>query len=87
MAGCGGVRRACHGRLVPDPGERPAFCLLGNFVEYQLAAKKLRPDRFRGPGRVWGLRPVVQLGTVVYTEGGYETEPRSNNVAPKRKPC
>ena len=53
------------------------------FVEYQLAAKAMRPDRHvvmaaygdYGPGYI-GTAPA-------YPEGGYETEPRSSFVAPE----
>lgn len=53
------------------------------FVEYQLAAKAMRPDRHvvmaaygdYGPGYIGTMRS--------YAEGGYETEPRSSFVAPE----
>lgn len=53
------------------------------FVEYQLAAKEMRPDRHvvmaaygdYGPGYIGTARS--------YGEGGYETEPRSSFVAPQ----
>jgi hypothetical protein len=53
------------------------------FVEYQLAAQKMRPD-----GVVclaaYGDYGTGYIGTqVAYDEGGYETQPSSTNVAPE----
>lgn len=53
------------------------------FVEYQLAAKALRPDRFVAMAAYGDYAPWY-IGTArAYEEGGYETEPRSSNVAPE----
>jgi hypothetical protein len=56
------------------------------FVEYQLAAKAMRPDRHivmaaygdYGPGYIGTAR--------AYSEGGYETQPSSSFVAPEVEP-
>jgi hypothetical protein len=52
------------------------------FVEYQLAAKALRP---RVALAAYGDEGALYIGTKkAYAEvGGYETEPRSSNVAPE----
>jgi hypothetical protein len=52
------------------------------FVEYQLAAKKMRPDLHVAMA-AYGEYGSAYIGTErAYSEGGYETEPRSSNVAP-----
>ncbi|MBN8626079.1 MAG: hypothetical protein J0M17_11370 [Planctomycetes bacterium] len=61
--------------LVHMPGEL--------FVEYQLAAQKLRPD-----GTVcmaaYGDGGTGYIGTeIAYEQGGYETQPSSSNTAPQ----
>ncbi len=62
-------------RLLHLPGEL--------FVEYQLAAKAERPDRFVALAAYADYGPWY-IGTArAYEEGGYETEPRSSNVAPE----
>jgi hypothetical protein len=62
-------------RLLHLPGEL--------FVEYQLAAKAERPGRFVAMAAYGDYGPWY-IGTErAYTEGGYETEPRSSNVAPE----
>lgn len=62
-------------RLLHLPGEL--------FVEYQLAAKAGHPDRFVAMAAYGDYGPWY-IGTErAYTEGGYETEPRSSNVAPE----
>lgn len=61
-------------RILHMPGEL--------FVEYQLAAKKMRPDLHVAMA-AYGEYATAYIGTErAYTEGGYETEPRSSNVAP-----
>jgi hypothetical protein len=61
-------------RLLHMPGEL--------FVEYQLAAKKMRPDLHVAMAAYGDYAPAY-IGTErAYFEGGYETEPRSSNVAP-----
>jgi hypothetical protein len=62
-------------RVLHMPGEL--------FVEYQLAAQKLRPDLFVAMA-AYGEYAPGYIGTeAAYSEGGYETEPRSSLVAPK----
>ena len=62
-------------RVVHMPGEL--------FVEYQLAAQKMRPDKHVAMA-AYGDYGSAYIGTqVAYSEGGYETEPRSSNVAPQ----
>lgn len=53
------------------------------FVEYQLAAKAMRPDLFVAMAAYGDYGPWY-IGTArAYDEGGYETEPTSSNVAPE----
>ena len=53
------------------------------FVEYQLAAKQMRP-KLKVAMAAYGDYGTFYIGTErAYTEGGYETEPRSSNVAPE----
>lgn len=62
-------------RILHLPGEL--------FVEYQLAAKALRSDLFVAMA-AYGDYGTWYIGTArAYEEGGYETEPRSSNVAPE----
>jgi hypothetical protein len=61
-------------RVLHMPGEL--------FVEYQLAAKQMRPDCHVAMA-AYGDYGTAYIGTErAYSEGGYETEPRSSNVAP-----
>lgn len=53
------------------------------FVEYQLAAKALRPDLHLAVAAYGDYGPAYIGTTRSYSEGGYETEPRSSNVAPE----
>ena len=62
-------------RLLHLPGEL--------FVEYQLAAKAARPDRFVAVAAYGDYGPGY-IGTAVgYEQGGYETSPSASNVAPE----
>lgn len=62
-------------RILHLPGEL--------FVEYQLAAKAMRPDH-RVAMAAYGDYGPGYIGTArAYSEGGYETEPRSSFVAPE----
>lgn len=62
-------------RLLHLPGEL--------FVEYQLAAKAMRPDLHVAMAAYGDYGPAY-IGTArAYEEGGYETAPRSSNVAPE----
>lgn len=70
--GCLKLGRA---RVLHLPGEL--------FVEYQLAAKARRPDLFVAMAAYGDYAPWYIGTKVAYEEGGYETEPRSSNVAPE----
>ncbi|MFA6543573.1 MAG: hypothetical protein WCS99_04060 [Limisphaerales bacterium] len=62
-------------RMLHLPGEL--------FVEYQLAAKAMRPDLHVALAAYGDYGPAY-IGTArAYEEGGYETAPRSSNVAPE----
>lgn len=62
-------------RLLHLPGEL--------FVEYQLAAKAARPDRFVAMAAYGDYGPGY-IGTAeAYVSGGYETQPNSSHVAPE----
>jgi len=56
------------------------------FVEYQLAAKKMRPDLHVAMAAYGDYGPAYIGTTVAYSEGGYETGPRASNVAPEVEP-
>lgn len=61
-------------RVLHMPGEL--------FVEYQLAAKAMRPD-LHVMMAAYGDYAPGYIGTAsAYSEGGYETAPRSSNVGP-----
>jgi hypothetical protein len=62
-------------RLLHLPGEL--------FVEYQLAAKAARPDRFVAVAAYGDYGPGYIGTAVAYQQGGYETSPESSNVAPE----
>jgi hypothetical protein len=62
-------------RILHMPGEL--------FVEYQLAAKARQPDLFVAMAAYGDYSPWYIGTTASYEEGGYETEPRSSNVAPE----
>jgi hypothetical protein len=62
-------------RVLHMPGEL--------FVEYQLAAKQMWP-KLNVAMAAYGDYGTFYIGTErAYSEGGYETEPRSSNVAPE----
>jgi len=65
-------------RVLHMPGEL--------FVEYQLAAKKTRPDLHVAMAAYGDYGPAYIGTTVAYSEGGYETSPRASNVAPEVEP-
>ena len=71
-AACLKVGRA---RILYMPGEL--------FVEYQLAAKARRPDLFVAMAAYGDYAPWYIGTAIAYEQGGYETEPRSSNVAPE----
>jgi hypothetical protein len=62
-------------RILHLPGEL--------FVEYQLAAKAQRPDRFVTMAAYGDYAPWYIGTAIAYEQGGYETEPRSSNAAPE----
>jgi len=65
-------------RMLHLPGEL--------FVEYQLAAKAMRPD-LKVMMAAYGDYGPAYIGTAAaYPEGGYETGPTSSNVAPEVEP-
>jgi hypothetical protein len=65
-------------RVLHMPGEL--------FVEYQLAAKKMRPDLHVAMAAYGDYGPAYIGTSVAYSQGGYETGPRSSNVAPEVEP-
>ena len=67
--------RVDRARVLHLPGEL--------FVEYQLAAKKLRPDLYVAMA-AYGDYGSCYIGTAVaYGQGGYETSERASYVAPE----
>jgi hypothetical protein len=66
--------RLGRARILHLPGEL--------FVEYQLAAQAMRPDLFIALAAYGDYGPGYIGTEVAYTQGGYETEPRSSLVAP-----
>jgi hypothetical protein len=66
--------RLGRARILHLPGEL--------FVEYQLAAQAMRPDRFVAVAAYGDYGPGYIGTEVAYAQGGYETEPRSSLVAP-----
>jgi len=62
-------------RILHMPGEL--------FVEYQLAAQRMRPDRFVAMA-AYGEYGPGYIGTeIAYSQGGYETGPTASSVAPE----
>ena len=61
-------------RILHLPGEL--------FVEYQLAAKALRPDLFVAVAAYGDYAPWYIGTEAAYAEGGYETQPSASNVDP-----
>ena len=55
------------------------------FVEYQLAAQKLRPDLFVAMAAYGDYGPGYIGTEVAYPQGGYETGPQASLVAPERR--
>jgi hypothetical protein len=66
--------RLGRARVLHLPGEL--------FVEYQLAAQKLRPDLFVAMAAYGDYAPGYIGTEVAYAQGGYETQPSSSAVAP-----
>lgn len=67
--------RLGRARVLHLPGEL--------FVEYQLAAKAQRPNQFVAMAAYGDYAPWYIGTAIAYEQGGYETEPRSSNVAPE----
>jgi hypothetical protein len=65
-------------RILHLPGEA--------FVEYQLAAKSIRPDLFVAVAAYGDYAPWYIGTAVAYTQGGYETSPGATNVGPEAEP-
>ena len=65
-------------RILHLPGEL--------FVEYQLAAKALRPDQFVALAAYGDYAPWYIGTAIAYSQGGYETSPDASNVAPEVEP-
>ena len=61
-------------RVLHMPGEL--------FVEYQLAAQKLRPDLFVAMAAYGDYAPGYIGTEVAYPQGGYETGPHASRIAP-----
>lgn len=62
-------------RVLHMPGEL--------FVEYQLAAQKLREDLFVAMAAYGDCAPGYIGTEIAYTQGGYEASPRASKVDPK----
>ena len=67
--------RVGDARVLHMPGEL--------FVEYQLAAKAMRPDLHVAMAAYGDYGPAYIGTTKAYAEGGYETSARASNVAPE----
>jgi hypothetical protein len=65
-------------RVLHMPGEL--------FVEYQLAAQKLRPDLFVAMAAYGDYAPGYIGTEISYQQGGYETGPKASLVAPSVEP-
>ena len=53
------------------------------FVEYQLAAQEMQPDRFICMAAYGDYGPGYIGTAIAYQQGGYETQPSSSNVSPE----
>lgn len=82
------LRRASAGHEIQisclNLGECSILFMPGElFVEYQLAAAHMRPDR-QVMMAAYGDYGPFYIGTrIAYPQGGYETSPRATNVAPE----
>ncbi|HRZ94002.1 MAG TPA: hypothetical protein P5022_13940, partial [Candidatus Paceibacterota bacterium] len=65
-------------RVLQLPGEL--------FVEYQLAAKAMRPDLHVMMAAYGDYGPGYIGTAAAYAEGGYETQPSSSNTTPEAEP-
>jgi hypothetical protein len=73
-----GCVRLGPARMLSMPGEL--------FVEYQLAAQKMRPDLFVTMAAYGDYGPGYIGTSIAYEQGGYETLPTSSFVSPKVEP-
>jgi hypothetical protein len=64
-----------NARVLHMPGEL--------FVEYQLAAQRIRPDLFVAMAAYGDYAPGYIGTEIAYGQGGYETSPRASRVAPQ----
>jgi hypothetical protein len=64
-----------NARVLHMPGEL--------FVEYQLAAQKLRPDLFVAMAAYGDYSPGYIGTEIAYGQGGYEASARASRVAPE----
>jgi hypothetical protein len=64
-----------NSRVLHMPGEL--------FVEYQLAAQKLRPDLFVAMAAYGDYSPGYIGTEIAYSQGGYESSERASRVAPE----
>jgi hypothetical protein len=53
------------------------------FVEYQLAAQRMRPDLFVAMAAYGDYGPGYIGTEIAYSQGGYETGPNASLVAPE----
>jgi len=53
------------------------------FVEYQLAAQKLRPELFVAMAAYGDYSPGYIGTEIAYSQGGYESSERASRVAPE----
>jgi hypothetical protein len=80
--------RRCHATETIDVsclrlGKARVLHLPGElFVEYQLAAQRLRPDLFVAMAAYGDYAPGYIGTEVAYSQGGYETGPHASLVAP-----
>jgi len=82
------LRRCREGRSIDvsrlEIGRASILHLPGElFVEYQLAAKAERPDRFVCMAAYGNYAPWYIGTAAAYGEGGYETGPTASNVSPE----
>jgi hypothetical protein len=82
------LRRVQAGRKISisrlDVGDNSILFMPGElFVEYQLAAAAMRPDRHVCMAAYGDYGPFYIGTRVAYPQGGYETSPGASNVAPE----
>jgi hypothetical protein len=68
-------------------GPARMLCMPGElFVEYQLAAQKMRPELFVAMAAYGDYGPGYIGTSIAYKQGGYETLPTSSFVSPRVEP-